>query len=39
MFEDHTIHWLHQRGYLAWGERGSAEAIIRAVNELIGRQR
>ena len=39
MFEDHTIHWLHQRGYLAWAERGKAEAIIKAIDELIGRQR
>ena len=39
MFTDHTIHWLHQRGYLPWGERGKAEAIIAAVNELIHRQR
>ena len=39
MFEDHTVHWLHQRGYLAWGEHGKVEAIIKAVNQLIGRQR
>jgi hypothetical protein len=38
MFNDHTIHWLHKRGFLAWGERGKAEAIITAVNELIMRQ-
>jgi len=39
MFSDDTIHWLHKRGFLAWGERGKAEAVIAAVNELIGRQR
>jgi hypothetical protein len=38
MFSDHTIHWLHKRGLLAWGERGKAEAIIAAVNDLIMRQ-
>jgi len=30
---------LHRHGYLAWGERGKVEAIIKAVNQLIGRQR
>jgi hypothetical protein len=39
MFSDHTIHWLHKHGFLAWGERGKAEAVIAAVNDLIGRQR
>jgi len=39
MFTDHTIHWLHRHGYLAWGERGKVEAVIKAVNELIARQR
>ena len=38
-FNDHTIHWLHKRGYLRWDQRGRGEAIIAAVNELIGRQR
>jgi hypothetical protein len=38
-FSDHTIHWLHQRGYLPWADRGIGEAIIGAVNELIGRGR
>jgi hypothetical protein len=38
MFSDHTINWLHKRGFLAWGERGKAEAIIAAVNDLIMRQ-
>jgi hypothetical protein len=38
MFDDHTIHWLHKRGFLPWGERGKAEAIIAAINELIMRQ-
>jgi len=27
MFDDHTIHWLHKRGFLTWGERGRAEAV------------
>ena len=39
MFSEHTIHWLHKRGFLPWGDRGKAEAVIAAVNELIGRQR
>jgi hypothetical protein len=38
-FSDRTIHWLHQRGYLPWDNRGRGEAIIAAVNELIERQR
>jgi hypothetical protein len=39
MFDDHTIEWLNKHGYLSWGERCSGEAIIAAVNALIGRQR
>ena len=38
MFDDHTIAWLNKRGYLTWDQRGRAEAIIAAVNALIGRQ-
>ncbi len=38
MFDDYTIHWLHKRRFLPWGERGKAEAIITAINELIMRQ-
>jgi hypothetical protein len=37
MFDDHTIAWLNKRGYLTWDQRGQAEAIIAAVNALIGR--
>jgi hypothetical protein len=39
MFDDHTIEWLIKRGYLTWDQRGQGEAIIAAVNALIGRQR
>jgi hypothetical protein len=39
MFDDHTIEWLNKRGYLRWDHRGQGEAIIAAVNALIGRQR
>jgi hypothetical protein len=39
MFDDHTIEWLNKRGYLRWDERRRGEAIIAAVNALIGRQR
>ena len=39
MFDDHTIEWLNKRGYLSWDQRGQAEAIIAAVNALIGRHR
>ena len=38
-FSDRTIHWLHQRGFLPWADRGRGEAISAAVNELIERQR
>jgi hypothetical protein len=38
-FSDRTIHWLHQRGFLQWDNRGRGEAISAAVNELIERQR
>jgi hypothetical protein len=38
MFDDHTIAWLNKRGYLRWDQRGQGEAVIRAVNALIGRQ-
>jgi hypothetical protein len=39
MFDDHTIEWLSRRGYLNWGQRGQGEAIIAAVNAVIGRHR
>jgi hypothetical protein len=39
MFDDHTIEWLSKRGYLSWDQRGQGEAIIAAVNAVIGRQR
>ena len=39
MFDDHTIEWLNKRGYLTWGQHRQAEAIIAAVNAVIGRQR
>jgi hypothetical protein len=39
MFDDHAIEWLNKRGYLRWDQRGQAEAIIAAVNALIGRHR
>jgi hypothetical protein len=39
MFDDHAIEWLSRHGYLNWGQRGQGEAIIAAVNALIGRQR
>ena len=37
MFDDHTMEWLNKRGYLRWDQRGQGEAIIAAVNALIGR--
>src|SRR5262249_2902486 len=39
MFDDYTMEWLSKRGYLSWDQRGQGEAIIAAVNTLIGRQR
>jgi hypothetical protein len=39
MFDDHTVEWLNKRGYLRWDQAGQAEAIIAAVNAVIGRQR
>ena len=39
MFDDHANEWLNKRGYLRWDQRGQGEAIIAAVNALIGRQR
>ena len=39
MFDGHTIEWLNKRGYLRWDQRGQGEAIIAAVNALIGRHR
>jgi hypothetical protein len=39
MFDDHTIEWLNKRGFLSWDQRGQGEAIIAAVNALIGRHR
>jgi hypothetical protein len=39
MFDDHTIAWLNKRGYLRWDQRAQGEAIIAAVNAVIGRQR
>ena len=38
MFDDLTIVWLNKRGYLHWAQRGQGEAIIAAVNALIGRR-
>jgi hypothetical protein len=38
MFDDHTIEWLNKRGYLQWAQRGQGEAIIAAVNAVIGRR-
>ena len=37
MFDDYTIEWLNKRGYLRWDQRGQGEAIIDAVNAVIGR--
>jgi hypothetical protein len=39
MFDDHTIEWLNKHGYLTWGRHRQAEAIIAAVNAVIGRHR
>ena len=39
MFDDYTMQWLNRRGYLRWDQRSQGEAIIAAVNALIGRQR
>jgi hypothetical protein len=39
MFDEYTIEWLNKRGYLRWDQRGQGEAIIAAVNTVIGRQR
>jgi hypothetical protein len=39
MFDDHTIEWLSKRGYLSWDQRGQGEAIIAAINAVIGRRR
>ena len=39
MFDDHTIECLSRRGYLRWDQRGQGEAIIAAVNAVIGRHR
>jgi hypothetical protein len=39
MFDDHTIEWLNKRGYLTRCRHRQAEAIIAAVNAVIGRQR
>jgi hypothetical protein len=39
MFDDYTMEWLTKRGYLNWGKRGQGEAIIAAINAVIGRQR
>jgi hypothetical protein len=38
-FSDRTLHWLQQRGYLQWANRGIGEAVIAAVNELVERGR
>jgi hypothetical protein len=34
-----TGEWLNKRGYLNWDQRGQGEAIIAAINAVIGRQR
>jgi hypothetical protein len=39
MFDDYTMEWLSKRGYLRWDQRGQGEAIIAAVNAVIGHQR
>jgi hypothetical protein len=39
LFDDHTIEWLNKRGYLTRCRHRQAEAIIAAVNAVIGRQR
>lgn len=39
MFDDYTTEWLNKHGYLRWDQRGRGEAIIAAVNALIGRHR
>ena len=39
VFDDYTMEWLSKRGYLRWDQRGQGEAIIAAVNAVIGRQR
>jgi AcrR family transcriptional regulator len=39
MFDDYTTEWLSKRGYLRWDQRGQGEAIIAAVNAVIGHQR
>jgi hypothetical protein len=39
MFDDYTMEWLSKRGYLRWDQRGQGEAIIAAVNAVIGLQR
>ena len=33
------IEWLNKRGYVRWDQRGQGEAIIAAVNAVIGQQR
>ena len=38
MFDDLTIEGLNKRGYLRWDERCRGEAIIAAVNAVIGRR-
>jgi hypothetical protein len=39
MFDDQTIEWLNKRGYLRWDQRGQGEAIIAAINAVIGANR
>jgi hypothetical protein len=39
MFDDYTMEWLSKRGYLRWDRRGQGEAVIAAINALIGGQR
>jgi hypothetical protein len=39
MFDDRTIEWLSRRGYLRWDQRGQGEAVIAAINAVIGPQR
>jgi hypothetical protein len=39
MFDERTVAWLNKRGYLSWDQRGQGEAIIAAINAVIGASR